>query len=416
MDKKIAIVVCGIKNHIVLLNKLRARGFYTILVDGADKSLASEAADENVKVDIFDFESIKRIAIERKASLIINACQEHLNAGICKICEEIGLPYPYSYDTAMSISNKELMKQKMKENGISTTDFICVSPTDEVKDVDLKYPVYVKSCVGSGSNAVTRAENISEIEQGINKIHDKYHNSKIIIEEEARGNEYNVYCFPEDGNANVLLVARRYTDNLSADHVTKLVGTMAPPIISEEAMRNIEETANKITTAFRLDNVPMFMQVMVDGENVNVIEFAGRMAGGFGYQTILDSVGVDWFEATINSFLGVKNKIKYEKPTQYISVSHIYGYSCVFGGFRGIEKLINDGVIKHVLFPKMPGMLVKEGSANGSLIAYMIHMAPTVRELAVKIERTFDEMDFLDENGESKLNRSLLLSYDRVTE
>lgn len=412
--KKTAIVVCGIKNHIILLNKLKARGFHTILVDGAARPIAFDDADEFVQIDIFDFEGIKQLAIERKVDLIINACQEHLNAGICKICEEIGLPHPYSYETAMMISNKEQMKKRMKEFDIPTTSYFCVSKPEDVGEVDLNFPLYVKSCEGSGSNAVNRAVNKEEVKLFVEKALARYPGKRVVIEEEAQGHEYNVYCFPENGKANVLLVARRHTDNLSEDRVTKLIGTWATPFISQKAMNAIYETADKITRAFTLDNVPMFMQIMIKGDNINVIEFAGRMAGGFGYQTIYDSTGFDWFEATINGFLRIPNHVSYHAPDGYITVSHVYGYPCVFGELKGYQELLKDGTIGHVLLPKSRGMKVTENSANGSLVAYMIHQDKTIDGLLAKIQKTFDCVELYDINGKPCLNKKLHLTKEML--
>lgn len=414
MINKTAIVVCGIKNHIVLLEKLKARGYHTILVDGADRPIAYSAADEFVQIDIFDFEGIKELAVKRNADLIINACQEHLNSGICKISEQLGLPHPYSYEMGVAISNKEQMKKRMKEFGIPTTNYICVSAFDEIIGVDLKFPVYVKSCVGSGSNAVNRANSLEEVGIAMNKALSRYPSAHVIVEEEAKGFEYNVYCFPENGKANVLLSARRYTDNLSGDHVTKLIGTLTPPLISDKAKALIEETAQKIVDAFSLDNVPMFMQVMINGDELNVIEFAGRMAGGFGYPTILEVTGVDWFEATINAFLRIPNNLTYRRSEDCVSVSHVYGHAGVFGEFKNIEKLLENETIKYVSFPKLKGMEVKEGSANGSLVAYMIHKDPTMEGLLSKIKRTFDEIELLDINGKPMLNKELILTSELV--
>lgn len=417
LDKKTAIVVCGINNHIVLIEKLKKRGFYTILIDASNNNPARNSADEFIQLDIFDFEGIKKCAVERDADIIINACQEHLNAGICKICEELGLPHPYSYETALAISNKELMKKRMKEYDVPTTDFICISSPEELDSPDLKlpkFPLFVKSCAGSGSNAVNRASSVEEAKIYAQKALQKYPNGKVIIETGAIGNEYNVYCFPKDGKANVLLIARRYTDNFSEDKVTKLIGTLAPALISEEAVKNIHITADKITKAFSLDNVPMFMQIMVNGNDINVIEFAGRMAGGFGYKTILESTGFDWFEATINTFLGIENKVSYNQPDEYITVSHIYGKPCVFGELKGYKELIDKGVLKYALLPKKQGIQVTGGSANGSLVAYMIHKDKTISGLAEKIKQTMDEIELYSMDGESCLNKSLYLTEEII--
>lgn len=406
-NKKTAIVVCGILNHIVLLEKLKKREYYTILVDGAPRPLAYDAADEFVQIDIFDFEGIKKLAVERGAELIINACQEHLNAGICRICEEIGLPHPYSYETAMMISNKEIMKARMKEYGVPTTDYICVSSADDVNEIDLNYPLFVKSCEGSGSNAVNRAQSPDEVKLFVEKALIRYPNKRVIVEEEALGHEYNVYCFPKNGQANVLLIARRCTDNFSEDRVTKLVGTWAPALISEKAVAQIHDTANKITNAFQLNNVPMFMQIMVNGDDINVIEFAGRMAGGFGYKAIYRSTGFDWFEATVNSFLNRENDVAYHQPDGYVTVSHVYSKPCVFGEVKGCQELLDNGTITDMIFTKKPGSEIQQGSANGSLIGYMIHKDSTIDGLLAKLKHTFDTIELYDTEGKPQLNKTL---------
>lgn len=412
--KKTAIVVCGIKNHIILLNKLKARGFHTVLVDAAERPIAFDAADEFVQIDIFDFEGIKRLAVERKASLIINACQEHLNAGICKICGELGLPHPYSYETAMEISNKELMKNRMKAYGIPTTDYLCVSSSDEIRDFPLQFPVYVKSCEGSGSNAVNRATSVEEVKVFVDKTLKRYPGKRVVVEEEALGHEYNVYCFPEGGKANVLMIGRRYTDNLSKDRVTKLIGTLAPPLISMQALRNIHQTADKIAQAFKLDNVPMFMQIMVKDDQVNVIEFAGRMAGGFGYRAILEGTGFDWFEATINAFMNVPNKVSYHPTDGYITISHVYAHSCIYGELKGYEALLKDGTICAVQLPKSRGMEVRAERANGGLVAYMLHKDNTIEGLLEKLHRTFETVELYDIDGNPCLNKALCINKERL--
>lgn len=408
-QKKTAIVLGGVQNHIHLINRLKERGFYTILVDYLENPRAKEAADEHVRMSTFDFDAVKALAVERKADLIINACLEHLNAGICRIAEELGLPHPYSYETALDISHKERMKAKMVANGISTKPYVCVSAPEDVKELNLKFPVYVKSCEGSGSNAVNRATTIEEVRTFVAATLDRYPGKRVMIEEEAKGTEYNVYCYPNQGKANVLMIAGRYTDNLSEDRVTKMVATWAPALISEQAKANIHVTAQKITEAFGLENVPMFMQVMVNGDEVNVIEFAGRMSGGFGYRTIYRSTGLEEFDATINSFLRLPNQIEFRSDYDYITVSMGYARPCTFDHMEGCEALLADGTITDVMLPRLPGAEITEGSANGSCVVFFIHKDPTIDGLLAKIKRTFETVECIGTDGKPHLNKELYL-------
>ena len=412
--KEIAIVLGGVTNHIILINKLKERGFYTVLIDYLEDPPAKIAADEHIQVSTFDLNAIEKIAVDRKVSLIINCCLEHLNKGICKICEKIGLPKPYSYETAMDISDKERMKTKMREGGISTTPFICVSSSDELDGVDLNFPLYVKPATGSGSNAVNRAVDVETTKEAVQKSLTRYPNSKVIIEEEAMGDEYSVYCFPSDGSANVLLVVRRYTDNNSAKHVTKCVATLGPALISQEAYKNVVTTADRIAEVFKLTNTPMFMQVMIYNNTVNVIEFAGRMAGGFSYRTIYLSTGFDLFEATINSFLQISNHVEYHKPDQYITVSTVYASPCIFNEVLGYKELFKDGTISDVILPRFSGTKINDSSANGSRVAFLIHRDKTVKGVLDKIKKTFESIDVIDTDGCSRMKRDIYLTKKKL--
>jgi len=415
-DQKVAIVVGGVQNHIPLIERLKKRGYYTLLVDYLDAPRAKEYADEHIQCSTFDFEAIKQIAVERKASLIINACIEHLNIGICRIAEELGLPHPYSAETAFDISHKEHMKDRMAEYRVPTTPYFCVSTPEDVdaKEFNLKFPVYVKSCEGSGSNAVNKATTIEEVKENVEKALKRYPGKRVIIEEEAMGEEYNVYCFPTNGRANVLMIAKRCTDNNGEDHMTKLISTFAPPFISDKARELIYDTAERITKAFKLDNVPMFMQIMVNGDEINVIEFAGRMSGGFGYQAIYEGTGVDEFEATINAFLRIPNDITAEETKRFFTVETVYATPCTFDKAVGYQELLDDGTLNDIMFPRLPGTEITAGSPNASCVAFFIHSADTVDELIAKIDRTFETVQFLGTDGQQHLKKELRLTKELI--
>ncbi|MCR5204101.1 MAG: ATP-grasp domain-containing protein [Lachnospiraceae bacterium] len=413
-ENKSAIVLGGISNHIPLIKKLNDRGYHTILIDYLDNPPAKIYADEHIKVSTFDFKSIQEIAVERKAELIINCCLEHLNKGICKIAENIGLTAPYSYDIAISISDKEIMKSKMIHGQIPTTKFFCVSRPEDIDILNLEYPVFVKPAEGSGSNAVTHAFSKSEAVEAISKAIEKYPKSKVIIEEEALGKEYNVYCFPKNGKANVLMITRRYTDNDSEDHVTKCIGTLGPAILPQDIIDRINEIADKIVSEFKLDNVPMFIQMMVNGDEMNVIEFAGRMAGGFSDRAILETTGFDLYEATINSFLGIPNNVDFHKPDSFITVSGVYARDCIFDRVSGYETLLEEKVLVDIMITRQPGTKISESSSNGSKVAFVIMKADSIDNLVDNILRVFESIDVIDINGDSKIKRKLRITKEMI--
>lgn len=417
-ERKIAVVLSGVVNHRILLNKLKERGYYTILVDYLENPPARTAADEHVRISTLNVDAVEQLVVERKASLIINCCTDQVNVGIMKIAEKYGLPHPYSYQTALDIANKERMKAIMVEGGVLTTPFVCVTDPSEIDEIALHYPLYVKPADGYGSSGVTCVHNQNEAKKAVLKALGAGRNGKVIVEEEAKGKEHNIYCFPQNGKANILMMARKYTDNESEDKVVKSVGTLAPALISDIARKKIEESADRLVTAFHLDNTPMFLQVMVDDEtdDVNVIEFSARMAGGISCRTIQINTGFDLFDATINAFLRIPNEMNYHAPEQYISVSSVYAHPCVFKEVTGYQELIDEGILREISLPRLSGTKVRAGSANGIKIAFLIHASYDLNDLLSKIKETFDRISVIDTEGNDQMLRGLYLSEEIVVE
>ena len=416
MEKKVALVLGGVINHCVLIEKLKKRGYYTILIDYLDDSPAKHVADEHIQISTFDIDGIKEVAKERGASLIINACLDQINEGICKIAEELNLPHPYSYETAMDVADKERMKAKMQQGGIPTTPFLCVTSPDELDGMTLNLPVFVKPADMSGSNGVSRASTLEEAKTAVQKALDMSRDKRCIVEEEALGDEHSIYCFPYGGKGNVLMVARRYTDNCSEDHVVKSVATLAPAMLSDAVYQKLVWIADRITEVFGLENTPMFYQAIIKGDTVNVIELAGRMAGGFSYRTILENTGFDLFDATINGFLREPNVMDYTKPKNYLSISSMYAESCVLDRYEGYQPLLDDGTIFDIQLSRQSGRVIKEGRANGNKIGFIINKSDNVDDLLGKIETSFQALNVFGKDGKQHLKKSFHLTKDMIQE
>ena len=82
---KTAIVLGGTVPHITLINKLKERGFYTILVDFFDNPPAQKYADEHIKESTLDKDVIVKIAQKRKVDLVISTCIDQANSICCYV-------------------------------------------------------------------------------------------------------------------------------------------------------------------------------------------------------------------------------------------------------------------------------------------------------------------------------------------
>lgn len=412
---KTAIVVGGVINHSILIRKLQERGYYTILVDYLENPPAKKMADEHVLISTFDVEGIRDLARSRKADLIINCCLEHVNKGIAQIAEELKLPMMYSYETALNVSDKKRMKRLMKEHDIPTTDYVCVDNNFDLNTLQLHYPLFVKPADGSGSTGVNRATNPEALRRFAQIAVAYSKNGEVIIEEEAVGKECNVYCVIRNKKATVLTLSEKYSEIGGVSKVTKAIGSLWPAIVSDKALVRIQRVAQQIADAFELTTTPMFMQLKVDGDEINIVEFACRMPGGYGYQNILDCCGFDYFDFTIDAFEGKCAESQVKHGDQKYIMHSLYASPCVFDHVEGFQELKDSGVISTYLIVRSKGTKITEESANREKIGFFTVQAPTVDEALKKVRYVFEHVEAVDEDGRAVLQKCVYLNRNMLS-
>ena len=105
---KTAIVLGGTVPHITLINKLKERGYYTILVDFLDSPPAKEYADEHIQESTLHKEKIVEIAKARGAEIVISTCVDQANSICCYVGEQLNLPHPFSYEVSLDVTDNPL--------------------------------------------------------------------------------------------------------------------------------------------------------------------------------------------------------------------------------------------------------------------------------------------------------------------
>ena len=69
-NKPVAIVLGGTNPHVTLVEKLKKRGYYTVLIDYLPNPPAAQVADEHLQESTLDKELVAKIAREKHAAMI----------------------------------------------------------------------------------------------------------------------------------------------------------------------------------------------------------------------------------------------------------------------------------------------------------------------------------------------------------
>ncbi len=406
-NKPVSIVLGGTIPHTELIRNLKNRGFYTILVDYLESPPAAKIADLHIRESTLDYDKVLQIAIDYDAKLVISTCIDQAGVTACYVAEKLKLPAPYSYDTALKVTNKTLMKKIMSEHNIPTSKFCVVSDYNELPEFSLKLPVVVKPADSNSSKGVRRAENEDELRTFLNQALRISRNKKAIVEEFVTGDEIGLDCFVEEDRTHILMMHRKRKPMRSNHDVLYSIGSISPPDISETAKCKLLEIAVNITSAFKLENTPLLLQTIVNNDEVSVVEFSPRIGGGLNFRKIKIFTGFDIIDAAINSFLGNKVNVVYNSPDFNFSENHIYTLPGVLGHISGYQDLIENNIIEEIYFNKSIGSIMTDDMASNNRLGSFIVKAGNIQELHEKIRKAFDSINVFDSFGNSMLKKEI---------
>lgn len=402
---KKALVLCATVPHTLLLEKLKQRGYYTLVADMNPGAPAVSYADEFVCISAFDKEAIAAYAEENGVDLVISCCSEQANSVCCYVGEMLNLPHPYSYETSLDVTNKGRMKKLFKQGGVTTSDFVLFKEVDELTGCQLPYPVVVKPVDAYSSKGVHKADNVEQLLEFARDALRVSRSGQGIVETYCPGVEIQVDCVAIRGKAHVLLTRTKRTLSQNAIELNS-GGSVVPAEMTAAEESQAAELAQRIVNVFGLVDTPFFYQARMKDGRISVLEFAPRIGGGLSFQMVKRATGVDIVDLSIQSFLGEEMSMegRFEKP-RYLSTLLLYMEPGIFGEVTGLERLLEDGTVDYAAVLKKRGDKVDANRTSSNRAATLLMTADSKSELEEKTKRALDKIDILDMDRNSRMAR-----------
>lgn len=383
---------------------------YTIVIDMNPNVLAAKIADKQLVISTMDFEKVKQAAIDEKVDYIMTACgdQPILTMGI--VSEELGLPCYLSKQQVLNLTNKKNMKKLMVENDIPTAKYRSFTSKESVDDSGMEYPLIVKPADSNGSKGVRKVYSHQELMDNIDDSFGYSLSSTVILEEFNEGEEISCDFYVMDGVAYEIqkCQSNKFKAN---ENVTSLIyqSILPPPFLTPNARKTLNEVAQKIVKPFGLENTPLHLQAIVNGDKVMVLEFSARIGGGAKYLTIQNSTGFNMLHACMLSMLGEKPEIPHhmDYPPKVFSRCHLYTVGGMFESLEGVEELMAKGIIDEFVPTKPFGVMCYPATSSGDRIGSIWISADNYTQLKEKIDEAIATLKVLDENGIDILDRSM---------
>ena len=302
----------------------KKRGYYTILVDYLDDNPSQAYADEYYNLSTTDKEAVLELALKVKPDAVFSYASDPAALTVAYVSEKLDLP-GNSYESVKLLSEKDLFRNLMFQNGFNCPKVLTISEDYKIKEFidNLEFPVIVKPTDSSGSKGVSRVDNKEVLQEAIEYAITFSRNRKVIIEEFIDNDIADIHGdgFVIDGKlAFSCLGDHIYNGQVNPFNPT---GTFWPSKLPEESVRRIESDVDKIIQLSGFSNGPINIEARINHKEVPyVMEIGPRNGGHFVPKAIQYATGFDMLSASFDLIEGRKIVVNENKakPSAYIAL------------------------------------------------------------------------------------------------
>ncbi len=406
--KPVALVLGGTNPHKALVENLKGRGYYTILIDYLPYPPAAAVADQHLQVSALDHEEVLKVAREHNAELVISVCLDRTIPVVAEVSAVLSLPSVYTPENSARFTDKALMKQVFLHSGIPCARDIVAKSPDEIISSNLRFPLVLKPTDATGSLGITFVEGHELVEAGFDAAAEASTSSTIIAEEFLYGREFSLDCIVTNGVCNVLLIRERLKKTTPEGSI-QCYATIAPAELNNAGYDKIVKVIDLIPKAFGLNNVPLLIQGIYTESGVfNVLEIAVRLGGGpSSFRTVHMITSFDLLDAAVDCNLGKSMSMNLTTDNQIYTSTNLYVTKGKFSALHGVDDLLKNDVIREYYSYKPVGTTFSDIITARNRVGAVILCASSHHELYNKIKRMYANLEVLDENGNDMLEPSL---------
>lgn len=332
--QKKVLLLCTSHNDLGLIKALKKLGCYIIATGNRENSPGEKWVDKWIRADYSDKELILQIAREEKIDNICACCNDFGVYTAAYVAEKLGLSGYDSYETTLTLHNKDKFKQFVKENNI-------ISPwTEWFEDVEsavkaiqeMTLPVIVKPVDCSAGNGVgvvySRDDSLDIIERAFSASRAK----RIVVEQYITGSQHGFCTYLLDKK----VVAYCSNDEYSIVNPYRVEIDTFPATHWEKYYQILIDQIEKIAECLNLKDGIFHLQYIYKDGQPWIIEVMRRTVGNM-YHVLgnpLNNINWEYWEARAR--LGMNCD---DFPV-HVKQEGFYAYKTILAKGNGIIKEI----------------------------------------------------------------------------
>ncbi|CCE24414.1 ATP-grasp domain-containing protein [Methylotuvimicrobium alcaliphilum] len=330
------IMILGAGNTVFpLIEQAKKRGLVTIVVSPPGDYKGLDIADYQVHCDFCDTETVLKYAKHYAIDGIACTGTDIVVPTIARVVDDLSL-HGVGYKTAITCSDKWLMKQALIQHGVMTArGLLCDSPDElELAAESVGFPLMSKAVDSSGSQGVFRVDRIEELHEAWESSKQASSSGRVVLEQYLEGLEFGAQVVIEGNQVKAIFL---HNDQLTPPPDHAPVGHSIPCCLSPEQQARSRAEIIAAINALGIRDTVSNVDLMLVGNTPFIIEIGARMGATRLPETVSIYGDFNAYDCVLSLALG-----------ESVSVSD------VSQGVPNASRLIEsprDGVIQEIRVP-----------------------------------------------------------------
>lgn len=290
-----------------VIKKAKQLGYEVHVLDANPQADGFKYADAHAVINIVDEDACLEYARQHNIDGVLTAATDYSVLAVSRIASELHLP-GLNYNSARLIKNKAEVRRCLFDAKADDTGYSYeITSLQDVQAIlpQIKFPVMVKPCDGSGSRGASRVDSPDDFASACQYAMQGSITHRAVAEPFVVGREYGVESFVNQGEIHILAVMQK--DMTQPPYYAEL-GHAIPSGLSPDMECKVKECVRRALVALGVNHGSVNMDLLIDNNNgVHIVDIGARMGGNLiGSHIIPIGTGIDYMANMIRAAMGDK--------------------------------------------------------------------------------------------------------------
>ncbi len=376
-----------------VIRRAKELGYRVLVLDANPEAMGFMLADEYDVINIVDEDACLRYAQKNQIDGVLTAATDFSTLTMSRIAEEMHLP-GINYKSVKLIKNKAAVRRCLFENHADDTGIsFQIDSIEQITKIlpQIKFPIMVKPCDGSGSRGALKVEKSEDFPKACKYAMENSISHRAVAEPFIEGREYGVETFVNNYDIHVLGIMQK---EMTEPPYYAELGHAMPSGLSKDMEDRVKAYVNKAIFVLGVNHGSVNMDLLITNSgDVHIIDVGARMGGNLiGSHIIPRGTGIEYMDNMIRAAVGDPTDFKRKWVPMPVATKILAlkpGKVSSLPDFRTIATQY-DVLIEHHLHV---GDIINEYHTNLDGCGYVVANGVNEADAIMKAEKAKDIID-----------------------